>query len=47
MLLGVWLLREHFGFGATAAFALILVGSWPASRAGPRFEKRRMQRNVT
>ena len=33
--------------GAMAAFVLILVGSWLASRAGPGLVKRRMQRDVT
>ena len=35
-LLGVWLLREHLGFGAMTAFALILIGSWLASRTTAR-----------
>lgn len=46
-LLGVWLLREHLGFGAIAAFALILAGSWLASRAAPRLDTRQIRRNVT
>ena len=35
-LLGVWLLREHLGLGAITGFALILVGSWLASRTTAR-----------
>ena len=31
-LLGVWLLDEHLGAGGITAFALILLGSWLASR---------------
>jgi drug/metabolite transporter (DMT)-like permease len=31
-LLGVGLLHEHFGAGGIAAFALILIGSWLATR---------------
>jgi len=31
-LLGVWLLHEHLGLGGLCAFALILLGSWLASR---------------
>ncbi len=31
-LLGVWLLNEHLGLGGLCAFALILLGSWLASR---------------
>jgi len=31
-LLGVWLLDEHLGLGGITAFALILLGSWLASR---------------
>jgi drug/metabolite transporter (DMT)-like permease len=34
-LLGVFVLREHLGLGGVAAFALILAGSWLATR-GPR-----------
>ncbi len=36
-LLGVVVLHEHLGFGGLAAFALILTGSWLATRgARPR-----------
>src|SRR5271169_1127047 len=35
-LLGVWLLRQHLGLGAIAGFALILAGSWLASRTAAR-----------
>jgi drug/metabolite transporter (DMT)-like permease len=31
-LLGVWLLHEHLGLGGITAFALILLGSWLATR---------------
>ena len=31
-LLGVWLLHEHLGLGGILAFALILLGSWLATR---------------
>jgi len=31
-LLGVWLLHEHLGVGGVTAFALILLGSWLATR---------------
>jgi drug/metabolite transporter (DMT)-like permease len=34
-LLGVFVLREHLGIGGVTAFALILTGSWLATR-GPR-----------
>jgi len=34
-LLGVFVLREHFGLGGMAAFALILLGSWLATRGPP------------
>ncbi len=33
-LLGVWLLHEHLGWGGILAFALILLGSWLATRGG-------------
>jgi drug/metabolite transporter (DMT)-like permease len=33
-LLGVVVLHEHFGIGGFAAFALILLGSWMATRGG-------------
>jgi drug/metabolite transporter (DMT)-like permease len=39
-LLGVWLLREHLGFGGITAFALILIGSWLASGTTARIMKR-------
>jgi drug/metabolite transporter (DMT)-like permease len=39
-LLGVWLLREHLGVGGITAFALILIGSWLASRTTARIMKR-------
>jgi drug/metabolite transporter (DMT)-like permease len=32
-LLGVWLLQERLGWGGILAFALILSGSWLATRA--------------
>jgi len=35
-LLGVWLLRERLGLGGISGFALILVGSWLASRTTAR-----------
>ena len=31
-LIGVWLLRERLGMGGIIAFALILLGSWLATR---------------
>jgi drug/metabolite transporter (DMT)-like permease len=31
-LLGVWVLDEHLGIGGYIAFALILLGSWLATR---------------
>jgi drug/metabolite transporter (DMT)-like permease len=34
-LLGVWLLKEHLGLGGFAGFALVLLGSWLATRSGP------------
>jgi drug/metabolite transporter (DMT)-like permease len=37
-LLGVWLLHEHLGIGGITAFALILLGSWLATRGGHRTE---------
>jgi drug/metabolite transporter (DMT)-like permease len=35
-LLGVWLLHEHLGMAGLTAFALILLGSWLASRGAAR-----------
>jgi drug/metabolite transporter (DMT)-like permease len=35
-LLGVWLLHEHLGLGGITAFALILLGSWLATRGARR-----------
>jgi drug/metabolite transporter (DMT)-like permease len=35
-LLGVWVLHEHLGLGGITAFALILLGSWLASRGTAR-----------
>jgi drug/metabolite transporter (DMT)-like permease len=34
-LLGVWVLDEHLGIGGYIAFALILLGSWLATRGSP------------
>ncbi len=34
-LLGVWLLDERLGAGGVAGFALILLGSWLATRGAP------------
>jgi drug/metabolite transporter (DMT)-like permease len=34
-LLGVWVLDEHLGIGGFVAFALILLGSWLATRGAP------------
>jgi drug/metabolite transporter (DMT)-like permease len=34
-LLGVWLLHEHVGLPGITAFALILIGSWLATRGAP------------
>jgi drug/metabolite transporter (DMT)-like permease len=34
-LLGVWRLKEHLGFGGYIGFALVLMGSWLATRSGP------------
>jgi drug/metabolite transporter (DMT)-like permease len=34
-LLGVLLLNEHLGVGGYAGFALILLGSWLATRGAP------------
>jgi drug/metabolite transporter (DMT)-like permease len=34
-LLGVWLLHEHVGLSGITAFALILMGSWLATRGAP------------
>jgi drug/metabolite transporter (DMT)-like permease len=34
-LLGVWLLDERLGVGGMIAFALILLGSWLATRGKP------------
>lgn len=33
-LLGVWLLQERLGFGGYVGFALVLIGSWLATRSG-------------
>jgi len=35
-LLGVWLLHEHLGLGGITAFALILLGSWLATRGASK-----------
>jgi drug/metabolite transporter (DMT)-like permease len=35
-LLGVWLLHEHLGVAGLTAFALILLGSWLASRGAAK-----------
>jgi drug/metabolite transporter (DMT)-like permease len=34
-LLGVWLLQEHLGLGGFVGFALVLLGSWLATRSSP------------
>jgi drug/metabolite transporter (DMT)-like permease len=44
-LLGVWLLQERLGFGGIAAFVLILLGSWLATR-GTRTEQARLAETV-
>ena len=45
-LLGVWLLHEHLGLGGTTAFALILLGSWLATR-GARQRSNRTRAALT
>jgi drug/metabolite transporter (DMT)-like permease len=42
-LLGVWLLHEHLGVGGITAFALILLGSWLATRRARRRNDRAHQ----